>query len=313
MDACAMVSPSSCLSRAAPEFLKRPVRRVLRRRRLDALRTRILRWYEGLDGELQPAMRGEIEWIRARGAEVFPYPWAEEAARARVRVERDADGMPYVVRGGRELFFPPSWKDARVREYYRSLLREQHRKSPHRYSVCGESRLVGLVLYDIGAAEGIWAFDNADRARHIVLCEPNLEWQAPLGRTFSRLGVPFSISTAFVSAGDRAGAVGLDTLTRGRDDEPVAVKMDIEGEEARALEGARETLLRRRTTLWEICLYHNPMDAQEIADFFRQNAPAIVDLDVAEGYMVFTDERIPRAPYLRRGLLRVVQGREEPA
>jgi hypothetical protein len=275
------------------------------------LRAIALAWYQGLAREHQFLVREEIQWIRQHGAAVFPYPWAADFQPRSIKVSRERDGMPYVRRGERRLFFPRSWSDAKVRAYYNAIQMEQCERSPHRYTLCRSQGRRGNVLFDIGAAEGVWAFDNADLAKQIILCEPNHEWHAPLARTFGQFEVPWLVLDCFVSDVDGQGRSRLDTIAEHWQDEPFAIKMDIEGEEARALQGAGSTLKRKRSTLWEICLYHTPADQERLPEFFARNAARIVSLGVSEGFMMFTDERPAQKPSLRRGLLRVSAGIEE--
>lgn len=50
------------------------------------------------------------------------------------------------------------------------------------------------------------------------------------------------------------------------------IKMDIEGAEMRALEGARETI-RRDKPLLALCVYHKPGDTLEFMDYLRELVP----------------------------------------
>jgi hypothetical protein len=296
------------IARILPDAIKQPVRWAKGRIQGKRLRAAALAWHRGLPHEQQLLMHEEIQWIRDHGVAVFPYPWAVNIQHRSITVSRERDGMPYVSRGGRRLFFPRPWNDAKVSRYYATILLEQYEHSPHRYTLCKSQGRRGSVLFDIGAAEGVWALDNADLARHIVLCEPNLEWHAPLARTFGQLGVPWVVLDHFVSDVDGQGRSRLDTIAEPWRDAPFAIKMDIEGEEARALQGARSTLQRQRSTLWEICLYHTPADQERLPEFFARNTAGIVSLDVSEGFMMFTDERPACEPFLRRSLLRVSAG-----
>jgi hypothetical protein len=302
-------SVKSAITRIVPELFKRPVRRIVQWRKERAFRASILAWSETLGEEHRDLIRNEIEWIRSHGADVFPYPWAQAHQLQAIRVQRDPGGMPYVLRSGRRLFFPRSWSNTKVREYYRSLLREQSDRSPHQYRFSRDLRTGTMVLCDIGAAEGIWAFDNAHLASHIILCEPNQDWGQPLAETFCQFEVPWTIASTFASNVDAPGMVRIDTMTARWKKNVLAIKMDIEGEEVRALGGARDTLRRESTTLWQVCTYHRPEDARAVSEIFRRNSAYLLSLEASDGFMLFPDEKPPREPYLRKGLLRVRTGK----
>jgi hypothetical protein len=305
-------NPSS-IARILPETMKQPVRWLKWKAQAGLLRAAALAWHQGLSHEKQLLIHEEMQWIRDHGAVVFPYSWAVDFRPRSIPVSRERDGMPYVMRGNRRLFFPLSWSDAKVRTYYNWILMEQCECSSHSYALCRSQGRQGRVLFDIGAAEGVWAFDNADLAKQIVLCEPNQEWHAPLARTFAQLEVPWILVDRFVTDADGQGRARLDTIAEPWRDEPFAIKMDIEGEETRALQGARFTLKRKRSTLWEICLYHTPSDQELLPEFMARNVAGIVSLEISRGFMMFLDELPPREPFLRRGLVRVSAGTERKA
>lgn len=63
---------------------------------------------------------------------------------------------------------------------------------------------------------------------------------------------------------------GIDSIVK---DEPVTfIKMDIEGSELKALEGAKKTILRNHPRL-AICIYHKPMDLIELASYILELVP----------------------------------------
>lgn len=85
----------------------------------------------------------------------------------------------------------------------------------------------------------------------------------------TRMGVGSSALSASakideVEAGGQAiETISLDSLSLER---VTFIKMDIEGSELAALEGARETILRDRPKL-AVCVYHKPLDILEITEF----------------------------------------------
>jgi hypothetical protein len=286
--------------------------REYRRNLVDTIRTNkarraVLRWIAGLSQAEQDHYALEINHIHKYGFAVFPYEWARRPETGLIEVLQDRAGIPFIVRNGHNLFFPATWRKERIEQYYRWLLQEQRPESPHTYSrleqTMGDRR---ALLVDVGCAEGIWAFDNALSAAEIILCEPNKEWHVPLQRTFASLGRSFNILPKKVGTIDEDSTITVDTLLKGRDGDSVAVKLDVEGSEQKALAGAAAALRRGSRTSWDICLYHNPDDEQRVLECFRNSCTHLHSIDVNPGYMVYADESHLRAPLLRRGVVRII-------
>ena len=65
---------------------------------------------------------------------------------------------------------------------------------------------------------------------------------------------------------------GLDIDSAVNDEKVTFIKMDIEGSELKALEGAKNTIINNRPRL-AICIYHKPMDVIEIASYLLELIP----------------------------------------
>jgi len=62
----------------------------------------------------------------------------------------------------------------------------------------------------------------------------------------------------------------LDRLLQG--EEPTFIKLDVEGDELRALQGAAGVLQRTRPIV-AVCVYHRPADLWELPLFLRESLP----------------------------------------
>lgn len=95
-------------------------------------------------------------------------------------------------------------------------------------------------------------------------------WNVNTTLTFQR-GGDNGTGTAVTDKGDDyLTVVSLDEVLRG---EPCTlIKMDIEGSEFMALQGAKKTIQNYKPRL-AICLYHNPMDLIEIPLYIKEIVP----------------------------------------
>ena len=80
---------------------------------------------------------------------------------------------------------------------------------------------------------------------------------------------------AAASCADQNGKIavqGVDIDSVVKDDKITFIKMDIEGSELKALEGAKNTIIKNRPRL-AICIYHKPMDVIELTSYILELVP----------------------------------------
>jgi len=116
---------------------------------------------------------------------VFPYEFSRKYNASNIDVFFDkTTKTQYVMHDNKKLYFPEDWEIENIRAYYNGLRIEQDIDSPHRYEINGFIVQEGDVIADVGAAEGIWALTNAEKAGKIYLFEYNIEWIKALEKTF---------------------------------------------------------------------------------------------------------------------------------
>lgn len=74
---------------------------------------------------------------------------------------------------------------------------------------------------------------------------------------------------------DNTGAITVERIDIDsivKNEKVTYIKMDIEGSELKALEGAKNTIVNNRPRL-AICIYHNPMDVIELASYILKLVP----------------------------------------
>jgi len=190
-----------------------------------------------------------------------------------------------------------AWSDEASREVFRGQLAWRLRADfhPAQDPTPGQYFPIDLIqpnaqerLVDGGAYDGdtlaslpagfarAWAFepDPSSAARLRVRADARVQvHEAALGRAaglarFDARGTPASARSA--NGALEVPVASLDELLAGEN--PSFVKLDVEGDEMAALEGAAETL-RRAQPVVAVCIYHRPADLWEIPEFLRGVLP----------------------------------------
>ena len=211
-----------------------------------------------------PQIAGIIDYIDRKGLiDLISYDFTEEYQTLPVKVEWDAScGMRYIPYRGRKMFFPRTWDENRIASYYRSVVMEQDKRSPHCYAKESYGVEEGDIVVDAGAAEGIFTLDCVDRAARVYLIEADAEWVEALEQTFREDGEKVQIIYGFLDSFHEGSHVSLDGLFE--TEEIGYIKMDIEGAEKAALEGASGVLERCGNIRCAICSYHCREDEESI-------------------------------------------------
>ena len=235
------------------------------------------------------------EWRRS-GCGLYPYIWKKEygSAARDVQAEIDAkNGLPYVLHGGKRLYFRRSERGGepqaalqRAKGSYRALLIEQDERSAHRY-VRSYEELKGKVLLDIGAAEAIFTLDTIEYVERAFIFECNEAWIEALQATFEPWKEKVTIVRKYVSDADDAENVALDAFFEGKSAGNLFIKMDIEGAERRALKGAQGLLKGAEAISGSVCIYHKHDDEEVIT---RLLSSCGLQTEVQPGYLFFEGE-----------------------
>jgi predicted RNA methylase len=251
-------------------------------------------------GSEEPEINEIIEYLDEHELDVFNYPWVEDYRGLTFDFYRE-DGLLYVIHKGKKLFFSKRYDtEEKAKEYYISLLLEQHHSSPHRYLTDSFDVMEGDVVVDAGAAEGIFSLDVIDKAKKIYMFEPESEWVEALEHTFSDYKEKVVIIQKCVSNYSDNTTTTIDIAVH----EPVInfLKMDIEGEEFYALCGAKHLLERSDGVKCVVCTYH-----QEFAYYAIKSKLEEMGFNVnhSEGYMWYIEHFNSMRPMtLRRGVVR---------
>lgn len=171
--------------------------------------------------------------------------------------------MPYIIHNNNKLYFPSHYSTEIVKDIYRGLRIEQDENSPHRY-VKSYSELKGKTLLDVGSAEGIFALNVIEIVKEVYLFECEDAWINALQATFAPWKSKVTIVKKYVSDNNEADNITIDSFLLDKPKDNLFIKMDIEGAELLALEGARQTLEKAHSLNFSICAYHRENDFLEI-------------------------------------------------
>lgn len=243
-------------------------------------RSKLIYWF----GALMPKSdeRSAYSFMGKHGLTSYPYPYSLEYKEREIHVERDdAQNLPFVVHNNRRLYFPEFYSVEKVQKDYRALLIEQDIRSAHRY-VRAYNELQGRTLLDVGAAEGIFSLDTIDLTRRVILFECLEYWQKPLQATFAKWAHKVTFVKKYVGDRSEGDFVTIDDFLSGEEKQDLFIKMDIEGAERMALEGAKKTLMTGRNIQLAICTYHRKGDPEYMANLMKNFGYSV---EFSEGLM----------------------------
>jgi len=224
----------------------------------------------------------------------YPYDWTYNVP----FLEVFSDGVStYVYIDDKPCYFPSDMSIEDIEGYARFFYNiEQDVRSPHRYLTSNFDVSEDDVVVDCGAAEGFFALSVADRVKKVYVFEPDVRWLEALRKTFA----PYDnveIVTKYVSDHTDKYTLSLDDFFY-KKDKPTFIKMDIEGEEERALIGASVLLETSVKKLVTAC-YHRANDLYRLSKY-AQRAGFLTS--TSEGFILTNFDNCE--PYARRCLLR---------
>lgn len=214
------------------------------------------------------------------------------------------NNLPYIMfktieNKDKKMYFPRNTRFDifENRQVIKNLMHEQLDGSPHLYIDNKIYVNEGDVLVDAGVCEGNFALKYIDIVKNMYLIECDPNWQEPLYFTFKDYDDKVLISNKFLSNRTGIKTITLDDLVKEKID---FLKMDIEGAEIEALQGAKKTL-ENKAVKCSICSYHKHGDERAIKDILESYG---YETWTSNGYMVFLgDEDIFYYSDFRRGIV----------
>lgn len=215
--------------------------------------------------------KDEIEYIKKVNKWcMIPYSFVENYKSKDVKVYYDKnEKLKFVMHKGKKLYFPNSFLNKTIQNYYTILLCEQDPMSPHAY--CSESFKVetGDIILDVGCAEAIFALEWVEFASEIYLFECNPKWIKALKATFKPYAEKVHIIEKYAGDISNENMITIDEVFKTSEGKSFFIKMDVEGYEKMVLEGALKTI-ESGNVKCACCTYHRAEDPNELYAFFTR-------------------------------------------
>ncbi len=185
-----------------------------------------------------------------------------------VLFDDDASHHYVISPNGHRLYFKKGMSADKIRGLYNELLIEQDKRSAHRY-FDNPSELDDYTILDVGAAEGLITLLVIDKIKKAYLFECDPLWSDALRLTFKNYPDKVVIVDRLVSdTTDNWDTTTIDDFMRGQPNDKVFLKMDIEGFEQKALDGASELIENGVDLKFAIATYHSDNDVESICRIF---------------------------------------------
>lgn len=264
--------------------------------------------YYGQHLEEAKSYQKELNYLQHYGEYCcFPYKPASILEQVVTGIELESH-LPYVIHKNKKLFFKANHTLTDVLDLYQNYIQierllgdEDTEHTPHQYQSPRVHVSDGDVVFDIGAAEGLFALDQLERASHVIIIESDPEWIIPLKQTFAPYSDKVTIIQKFVSDIDTDTTISLEKILSHIDYRSAFIKMDIEGYELQSLTAAERTLRKGKGLKLSVASYHKQHDAEEMKSFFDNIG---YFSEFSNGYMLFHLYDTPTPPYFRKGIIR---------
>lgn len=243
---------------------------------------KLLQYYGQQGHFLDDEAKQIIHYLEKSPMDVFNYEFTNRYREDDIDVMRDQEnGLFYIFFQGKKLYMSRKFRqEYQVRMYCNQLFMEQDQESPHCYLGDGYQVERGSVVLDAGAAEGNFALSVIDKVDKIFLVEHDKDWIEALKHTFSPYDDKVVYVNRFLSDRVNEKMITIDELSK--INRINFIKMDIEGSEIQALNGASQCLGKQSPCL-EICAYHNPEDGDRIVKIIEQHG---YHVSFSKGYMI---------------------------
>ncbi len=283
-----------------PLFIRNLAWNFINERRLEVLKKQIIKYFDSNFSE-NNQYKFELNYLRKNKISVIPYFNIDKSLFKGQVFDDKSNGLKYVMFEGEKMYFKRNMSDNQILNYLIGITKEQHINSPHRYLFGEFDVYQNDVVFDIGVAEGNFALSIINKVSLIYLFEPDLEWVEALRYTFNKWSDKVIIVPKFVSKETSNATISLDDFIKKESINVDFIKIDVDGEELKLLNGMKTLLKSNSLKRVAICAYHNQEDelvlSKELLKFNYK-------VTTSDGYMLFFYDKNICPPYFRKGVIR---------
>ena len=238
--------------------------------------------------------------------DIFNYSFVEKYYDISLDILKDDNaGLFYTIYNGKRMYLKDEYNSyEKAYNYCRFILIEQDVMSPHCYKIQTEE-FIGKTVFDCGVAEGNFALDIIDFVEKIYLVECDKGWLKALKYTFKEYSDKVVFIPKLLSNVSGEETITIDDIIQSENINKVDyIKMDIEGYEPLALNGATMCLDMNVNIKMAICVYHNDWEKEQVEQILKMHK---ISYCFSKGYMCYLirvySEHMNFSPDLRRGLI----------
>jgi len=280
------------------------VQRIFHEERLSNLRSEILKYYSSVpQDKMSYELSAAVDFLKHNPITYFPCNLTRKYSAEMVHLTLDQESQMYfALIKGKRMFFKRGWTESKCIEYCYSILEEQDENSPHRY--LSESFTVQNddIVVDVGAAEGIFSLEVIDRASKIYLFEADNGWTEALTATFAPWREKVEIVNRYLSDEENHNSIALDSFFQNKK-WPDFIKIDVDGAEAKVINGCSQFLSAQEHLKMVLCTYHKQEDESVFSDQLRAKG---FNISYSKGFILFINDKLS-PPYFRRGVIRAMK------
>lgn len=282
-----------------PDRIILQVRLILAPKDKRVKRKSVLKNYKNADST-KPEIQEALKYLRNRPFSSFPYFWSLKYENFTPEIFTDQQsGFCFINFKGKKLYFPKKFSHQQIIWTTRSILREQDPLSAHLYLTSDFNINENSILIDAGVAEGSFPLENIEKVKQLYLIECDPMWVEALKHTFRPWKDKVVIFEKFLSDKSENNNIAIDSFIYPTSFDNYFIKLDIEGYELKALAGMENLLRRTNNIKLNICTYHRPTDAQNIASMLETFN---FTYHFSNGFILFSFNN--EIPTFRKGLLR---------
>lgn len=268
--------------------------------RFRKYKRKIIAYYQNHPEEIKDAEQSEvISYLKKHP--LTSIPCAHEVKEKEIMVYYDKDnGLYYVLFEDKRLYYKKGLHPIVIKKKFYAIQVEQAMNSPHRYLTDDFNIPGNSVIIDTGSAEANFGLSVVENAKKLVLIETDPGWIQALEATFKPWKDKVKIINKFVTNTNDSSSITMDSLIK-QEGSVDFVKIDVDGEESKLLEGFTETLRSKVPVKIALCTYHKENDSKEFSDLLKSYG---FTMSFSQGYMIFMPKNILQFPYMRKGLIR---------